>query len=931
MNATVLSHESILGREDEIAALEALFANDAGALLIEGQAGIGKTTLWRAGLRLARAHGFRVLATTPLRSQAQFAYGGVGDLCSGSLGRLGELPAPQRRALATALLLEEHEGVRVEPRAVAVGLLGLLALLTEEGPVLVAIDDIQWLDRASALALEHALQRLIESQLHCLFALRIEEGTSAPWELERLFPEESFGRLVLGGLRMGALQRLVRERLGVAFSHRTLRRLHELTGGNPFFALEVARELHAHEAEPAPGEPLPVPADVRRLVRRRLRRMPASSRDALLAAAMLRHPTTTLLEEALFGCEDALEEPLLLGIVELAGSEIRFSHPLFASGIHALVPPRRRRELHARLADLPLDLEERAEHAALAAEGPDARIAKLLEAAAGRARTRGAGAVAAGLYGQAAALTPPGETDALQRRVVAQGECLLETGEQKAACRLLEQLIETMQPGPPRAWLSALLEVWLLDYVHLPSRLRTLLAEASGDPAAEAFIARELCANEPTRGDFESALRYGRHAVACAEAAGDQPVLGQCLTTLAHIEICAGVPAASHLERALAICDRLPETLQRNPWEQPRFIMGLQALLAGELTEARGLLEPIYECADTEERAYSLAFAIAYLVELEWRAGAWGRAAELAGRCLTLVAEVDQAMARAGLLRCSALVAAGLGRLEEARTLARRSIEAADAVGWREDRLLSSWLLGFVELSQGNTAAAAAAAPRPADIALLFGPHGNPGAFPFWADAVESLVETGALERAEELTHWLERSAPGLDHPYRDAVSARCRGLCATARGDHEAAIQELEKSAGRFRTIGMPFEQGRSLLALGIAQRRTKQRRAARESFLAARSIFERLPAPLWAAQTERESLRVAGRAPRAAGELTPTEERVVRLVVEGLSNKQVAARLFVTVRTVEFTLTHVYAKLGIRSRGELAARLLARSNERT
>ncbi|MGD0272839.1 MAG: AAA family ATPase [Gaiellaceae bacterium] len=916
----------VFGRDEELAAIESFFRDTTlRALLIEGEAGIGKTTLWRAGVELGRGRGDRVLVASPGRAQKDFAYGALADLVSDVLDRLDELPGPQRRALAVALLREEHEGLRLEPRAVSVALLGLLRLLSEGGPLLVAVDDIQWLDRASALALEYALPRLEDARLRILFALRLEESASVPLELERAFPPGRLRRLAVSGLSSGALHKLIRGRLDLALTRPILHRVHELTGGNPFFALEVARELDAHKAELAPGEPLPVPANVQELVRRRLRRLPAPSRDVLLAAAMQRQPAVSTLEEALPGAEATLDDSLLAGVVELDGDRIRFCHPLFASGIYGLAPPKRRRQLHSRLAELAPDAEERAQHVALAAEGPDASVATLLEQAAERARKRGAGAVAAELYAHAVSLTPAGEEEALRRRWVEQGECLLSCGDQKAACALLEKLIARTPCGPERAWLRAMLAIWEIHHFgQLVARLRELLPEARDDAGVTARILAELAAHEI---ESAKALRYGREAVEYAEESGDSAVLAYALKLLGSVEIYVGLSPRDELARADKLLGNQNGAFPDSPWRQPRFIMGLHDLWTGELERARAAFEPIRERLSASGNEYHLAQMLPYLADLEWRAGNWQRAAELAEKSRELVIEAKAPEPWLGFFVC-ALAAASGGETERARELAHEGIRIGKAANNAGDSLLNRWLLGFVELSLGDVEAAA---DRLLELASELERRGvnDPGTVPLWGDAVESLVETGALERAEELTRRLERMAPKLEHPYRDAIAARCRGLVASAKGEHERAIAELEDSAVRFEAIGMPFERARSLLSLGIAERRTKQRRAARESLSAARSLFESLPAPLWAGKATSELERVSGRAATGEGELTATEEGVARLVAQGLSNKEVAARLFITVRTVEATLTRVYAKLGLRSRSELAARLGAGSAE--
>ena len=917
------SFADILGRQDELCLLEQLLeADGVAALLIEGEAGIGKTTLWRAGLELARKHAFKVLSSSPTRGQRSFAYGALADLASGATERLDELPDPQRRALEQALLLAEHEGLRLEPRTVAVAFLGLLRLLADEVPLLVAVDDIQWLDRASAQALEYALPRLESPGFRVLLALRLEEAGSVRFEPASAFPAGQLRRLSVRGLSVGALQRLIHDRLGVSFIRPTLQRVHELTSGNPFFALEVSQALEARDAELAPGEPLPVPADIRELVRQRLRRLPAPSREALLATAMQRQPTVSTLEDALPGAEAALDKPLLAGIVELSGDRIRFAHPLFASGIYGLASPKRRRQLHSRLAGVVPDSEEQALHAALAAEGPDEAVAALLERAAGRARARGAGAVAAELYAHAVELTPVSEEEALRRRWVEQGECLMAGGDKETACTLLEELIERSEPGPERAWLRAMLLTWRSDdFPQMCASGRELLAEARADAGVCARIAIQLSAWECHTSDLRSALRTGQEALKYAEQSGDPTVLAYVLPALSRFEADAGLPAHEHLDLA----DRLVgDTQPPSPYHRPRFIAGCVAILEGRLAQGRALLEPIYEQLRASGEDYNLAGALPYLAQMEWWSGNWQRAAELAEEGRTLSTETRGPEPWLPFFVC-ALVSAGRGRAEKARETIREGARiVAASRAERGDSDFGEWLLGFIDLSLGDAHAAAGRLAELASSVEAYG-YGNPGTVPLWGDAVESLVETGAIEQAEELTQHLERMAPKLEHPYRDALAARCRGLVASSGCEHERAIAELENSATRFESIGMPFERARSLLALGVAQRRAKKRAAARRSLTSASSLFKSLPAPLWQAKAEQEMERIGGRAPGGEGELTPSEERVARLVAQGLSNKEVAARLFVTVRTVEAALTRIYAKLEVRSRGELTVRLLS------
>jgi DNA-binding CsgD family transcriptional regulator len=268
-----------------------------------------------------------------------------------------------------------------------------------------------------------------------------------------------------------------------------------------------------------------------------------------------------------------------------------------------------------------------------------------------------------------------------------------------------------------------------------------------------------------------------------------------------------------------------------------------------------------------------------------------------------------------------ALVRASFGREVEARLDAEEALTLAGERGMGVARIHAVWALGLLELSLG----------RPEETVRLFAPErerllaagvGEPGTIRFVPDEIEAHVTLGRLDEAEAVLGWLEDRGRALDRASALAAAARCRGLLAAARGDADAAITAFESALHEHDRVVMPFERARTLLALGAIQRRAKRKRAARESLEQALAIFEELAATLWADKARGELAQISGRAP-SRGELTPTEERVALLVAEGRTNKEVAAALFVTDRTVEYHLSHIYAKLGVRSRAELARRL--------
>jgi AAA ATPase domain len=363
----------IVGREQELDRLHALLdsrAQGVAALVLEGEPGIGKSTLWLAGLELAREHGFLILSSRPAEAERGLAHLGLADLLEGVLGEvLPELAPPRRRALEAALLLEESPEDPVDRRTLAVAVRDALQLLGRRGDVLVAVDDVQWLDPSSASALAFALRRLDACPVRVLLARRLVEE-ARPSELEQALEAESVERLAVGPLSVGALHRLLRDRLGSSFARQTLLRIHERSGGNPFFALELARALGA---DADPSEPLPVPETLDELVRARISGLSAPTRDALALASAVGAPSESLLEEAGVAA-GALEQAVTARVIEREDGTIRFTHPLLSSVLYQDLGEKRR-SVHARLAEFVEDPAARARHVALSRNTPDSDVA----------------------------------------------------------------------------------------------------------------------------------------------------------------------------------------------------------------------------------------------------------------------------------------------------------------------------------------------------------------------------------------------------------------------------------------------------------------------------------------------------------------------------------------------------------------------------
>lgn len=330
---------------------EALDSARAGtyAVVLEGDAGVGKTALWRRVLENAPERGWRVLASAPAGSEAALSFAVLGDLLDRELKSvLPLLPAPQRAALEVALLRREGGATSggVDERVIGVAVLSVLRELAARGPLVVAIDDLQWVDPSSAAALSFALRRLRDEPVLVAATSRLEASPGGPLEPERMLGAERVHRLRVGPFSLGGIHELLLARLGLDASRPTLVRLQELTAGNALFALEIGRELIARGGEPTPDEPLPVPGSMRELVRVHLERLQPRTRALLLGAAALARPTRTLLARFDEQADSALDEAAAAGVLELAGERVRFAHPLFASIHYEQAPLAARRATH---------------------------------------------------------------------------------------------------------------------------------------------------------------------------------------------------------------------------------------------------------------------------------------------------------------------------------------------------------------------------------------------------------------------------------------------------------------------------------------------------------------------------------------------------------------------------------------------------------
>ena len=907
---------TILGRDEEIAFLDA-FLDGTGrgmrSLVLEGDAGVGKSTLWTAGLASAEQRGFRVLSSRPAEAERGLPHVVLADL----LDDLAEdvlpmLSAPRRCALEGALLMDRAPEYEVDPRALAVAVRSCFQTLAEERPLVLAVDDTQWVDSSSASALAFALRRLRSEHILLLLARRLDDCGEGQAVEEALEPD-AIERLRVGALSIGAIRTLLQRRLGRPFARPTLRRLHEISGGNPFYALELARELDSARATVDSLEPFPVPETLERLVGARLAGLRGPTHEALLLVAAHGRPSPALLGAAGIS-PNALDPALAAQVVELSTDAVRFTHPLLASILYQEAPDEERRGAHGRLAAVVDDPVERARHLALASDGPDEVVAAMLEEAAKLPPRRGATLAAAELAEHALRLTPSEAAEDRDRRTIAAARAHFDAGDARRARALAHEL-----HARPRAGRRAEALVLLSDIEAESGRLersiqlrREALEAAAGQPTLLVEIHKWLGSFARFTEGEAAGDRHAAAALELAEAVGDDSLRAGALSVLAFGRFRAGSPGGlSLVEQTVQLATSAGDPRQRL---EINFMAVNPLVWAYQLDRARSLLQSIdREWRERDEPAK--AYVLWWLGMIELRCGRFPLAADYAERSREIERQYMIGDREEPDVWLVALIAAHRGELDLARSLteSNRPLTDTHAIGRSGDE----GVLGLVELWSGRPDEAAARfAVADADRRGIG--VNEPAMFWWRADYAEALLEMGKADEAAALVDAWEAEAQRLDRSAVLAEMTRCRGLVAAARGDLDDALAELEQAVAQHEVVGDLFGRARALLALGTVRRRARQKRAAREAITAAVEGLEACGAVGWAERARGELGTIGGRT-RIEG-LTPAEGRIAALVAEGRTNREVAAALFLTEHTVATALTRVYRKLGVRSRTELA-----------
>ena len=933
---TALSAVTACRRAESDAVAAFLSAGPPAALVIEGEAGIGKSTLWGAGITEAMRRGDVVLSVRPAQSEARMSFAGLGDLLDPVADALlPRLEAPQRAALEVALLRRVPAGVPPNEREIGAAVLALLRVLSTDAAVLLAIDDVQWLDRASAEVLAFALRRLRGEYVSVLVTRRTADvvGASASDHVDARVVVDALSGLsplviVLGPLPDADLLQLVRLQLGPLASTSDERGIVAAAGGNPFWALELGRTLHAagsRGAGSSGGEDLPVPASMVLLLGHKLALQSDEARAALLVVAALSRPTWGATRRGLEGtvadADAAIDAAVAADLITESAGRLRPTHPLLGSAALANESPGQRHRLHRRLAEITADPEQRARHLALATDGePDSAVAHSLEIGASSARLRGATAAAAELVELAIALTPAADRAALSRRRLAAAELRFSAGDLVRCCELAELIV---RDGPSDSEWPSLLPLlvestyWVRGQSAAQDLLRALLDDASASSRVRAVAL--ACAADVGDGRGTSRGDLARESIELFDGLGDTDP-GALSTALIYL-------AEDHLDagRGLSVdlFDRAEAAEARHQLVQPhatpvlnraRSIRAYQLKLVDDLDGARVELLHALGVARSEGDDGSVPALLGHLALTECWAGNYPAALAAANEGLAQAGGV----APASLYAAKALLGVLTGEIPTASELVRGQLSGNNDRAVSKKTVVYQHVLGLASLLSGEAARALEHLEQAWAAASSLGIREPGRRQRMEGDFGQALIVAGEFSRAGDIAAEQRELGARLGRPTLVGVGHRIDGLRLAAQGDLDLSVVALEQAVEAHRMSPLPLELPRSLLALGQVQRRMRAKVLARASLQAAVSGFASLGASSWQQVADDELRRIDGT--RTGAKLTIAEDRVATLAAAGRNNKEIAAELFLSPRTVESHLATIYRKLAIRGRVDLA-----------
>jgi DNA-binding CsgD family transcriptional regulator/DNA polymerase III delta prime subunit len=911
----------VIGREELFAGARDQLAR-GGSVLLHGPAGIGKSTVLRA---LAADYGEAartVLRCSATESESHLPFLALADLFGLVLDEISDkLPSAQRTALESALTGRGESTLQRDGLALRLAVLSALRALAATGPVLLVADDLQWLDSASAELLGFAARRLGDTPVQLLCAVRTE-GQEYDRHLRASPPDTLAVRL--NPLSRAQVSALLDHRGYTDLPRSTVREIHRTSGGNPLFALELGRALGENPTPPRPGEPLPVPTSLRDLVLSRLDMLSDEARRTLLVVSAGARPTLALLHAA--GRENAEAETAqaaALGLLatEPEGPAVRFAHPLISAALYAEAPAQERRAAHAALSTAASDPIERARHLALSTTGTDPDVAARLAEAAALARDRGAPSVAASLGLLAARHTPADDGPGPDERRLQAAEDAITAGEVDLARDIAREVL-TRATAPAervRAWM-VVIEAAGQALGDVDAVYPQVLADAGDDPGLLAQVHYQLAwRGLVVEGDFAEARQQAAHAAELAARGEDRRTELMALSFQASTEILMGHPdAPATIKRALKEPQDPYVACHHNGAGMARFRW---LLMSDQLPEARSTITALLREVRRRGMVESEVHFQRFLADIELRSGHCGRALDLARESLRLARDSGIGLGASAML--ASLAEASGGDVDRALALAREAVDRAEEDG--DQMYLSRALaaLGYAQLVAGDAAGAVGSLRQVRELEQGLGIT-DPARGRWQGDLAEALVRVGEPGEAQDVIDVTREHALRLGRESVLAVLDRAEALVRAAQGDLEGALVRLTSVQDRLAKLGYGLEEARAAFALA----RLRTRRTGSTSYDEAARLFRRCRAIPWLRQVDAAAAEVpaepsAPPAPVSASDalegLASMERQVAALVMEGATNREIAARLFISVKTVEATLTRVYRKLGIRSRVDI------------
>lgn len=922
----------LLGRDTELERFGGLLERVRGgasvALAILGDPGVGKTALLDQLITMTDVlGGVTVLQARCLEAESEIPYSGLADVTRPLRGLIDVLPHVQARALRDALALGPGAAHGFGPAggdqrfAVAIATLTLLAAAAETGPVVVTVDDAHWLDRASAEALVFTARRLGAEGIGMIFTLRRTEAWPTRFE--------ALPTLDLEGLDTAAAAALVTRVRASPVPADVTMRLWTATGGNPLALTSLATTLDDAQLRGKADmpEPFPVGATIRHGFVRRMAGLPRACRDALLVAAAADDPQLDTvaggLGESGLSVTD-LEAAESRGLVSIspAQGDVAFSHPLLRSAVYHDANPSSRRAAHAALARaLTAMPERRAWHLALAAAGPDETVAADLADAARQAQRRGGYGGATRALELAARLSPAADRRAMRLFDAAQAAALDGQG-----ARVNDLLDAGLAVGPDPALRARMQNLRGRVAVFSGSPLwggRLLLAEANRVQGVDAALAAEMRVEAISAmslsGRVQEALTVAIDAHHRAVGFGGD-LSARAGLLLGKTRILAGDPGSDRalFEASLARLASQPPSAESGLGLFFYLPAAAQALAwVGELDRAAHMIAELREWTRDALLPGLLSYVLGMSSEIELRRGRLAAAHAAAAESVQLAADTDGGTQHAFALARLGATAAALGLAEECRTNVSRAFEVSEEADMWSVPVYGHAALGLLALGAGDPGKAARALDR-AECSAERAGLGHPGVVPYGGDRIEALARAARRPDAEEALGLFQAQAKISQGAWELGVIARCQGLLAPSAavdGHFARALELLEPVSG--------FEAARTRLCWGESLRRRRRRGQARSLLSQALETFARLGAVTWARKAEIE-LEASGAAirratPAPASQLTPREFQICELVAEGATNPEIAAKLFLSRKTIESHLGRIFAKLGVRSRTEL------------